>query len=56
MISKIRNQFLMSVLIKIPRGKADLAQAKATIRRTIDDILKEKSFRSARIIADVDPV
>jgi primosomal protein N' (replication factor Y) (superfamily II helicase) len=56
MISKIRNQFLMSILIKIPRGRGELAQSKALIQKKIDLVLKEKAFRSARIIADIDPV
>ncbi|WP_254164388.1 replication restart helicase PriA [Chryseosolibacter histidini] len=56
MISKIRNQFLMSVLIKIPRGKSDLVQIKTIIQQHIDQVLKEKIFRNARIICDVDPV
>lgn len=56
MISKIRNQFLMSVLIKIPRGKSDLVQIKTIIQQNIDLVLKEKAFRNARIIPDVDPV
>jgi primosomal protein N' (replication factor Y) len=56
MISKIRNQFLMSILIKIPRGKGDLAQLKNIIRQSIDNLLKEKDFRSVRFVIDVDPV
>jgi primosomal protein N' (replication factor Y) len=55
MISKIRNQFLMSILIKIARGK-ELAQAKAIIQQNIALIMKEKAHRNVRIITDVDPV
>ncbi len=56
MVSKIRNQFLMSILIKIPRGKADLVQTKQIIQHNIERLQKEKSFRTVRVIADVDPV
>ncbi len=56
MISKIRNQFLMSILIKMFRGKGDIAQLKSMIGLSMEQILKEKEFRSVRIIADVDPV
>lgn len=56
MVSKIRNQFLMSILIKMIRGKSDLNQIKLIIQENINQLLKEKTFRSARIIADVDPV
>jgi primosomal protein N' (replication factor Y) len=56
MISKIRNQFLMSILIKIPRDRGELARSKVLIQKKIDAVLKEKTFRSTRIIADIDPV
>jgi primosomal protein N' (replication factor Y) (superfamily II helicase) len=56
MISKIRNQFLMSILIKIPRGKVDLQQTKHTLLSKVGFLLKEKAFRSVRVIVDVDPV
>ncbi len=56
MIAKVRNKYLMSILIKIPRSKTDLAAMKLVMQQTIDEILKEKEHRSTRIIADVDPV
>jgi primosomal protein N' (replication factor Y) len=56
MVSKIRNQFLMTILIKMPRGKTDLVQTKLIVQQSIENIFKEKSFRNARIFADVDPV
>src|SRR5690606_30980096 len=36
MISKIRNQHLMTILLKIVRGKTDLPQLKEHIRTSID--------------------
>jgi len=56
MIAKIRNQYLMSILLKIPKGKIDLAGVKHSLQKLNDYFLKEKVFRSARIIIDVDPV
>jgi primosomal protein N' (replication factor Y) (superfamily II helicase) len=56
MVSKIRNLFLMTILIKIQRGSGELAASKALIQKKIEFILKEKSFRNARIVPDVDPV
>lgn len=56
MVSKIRNQFLMSVLIKIPRGKSDLVLSKNIIQQSIEQTLKDKTHRNSRIICDVDPV
>jgi len=56
MIAKIRNQYLMSILLKIPKGKVDLTATKQTLQNLSDHFLKEKIFRSARIVIDVDPV
>jgi primosomal protein N' (replication factor Y) (superfamily II helicase) len=56
MIAKLRNQYLMSILIKIPRGSAELAATKKMIQDITATALKEKEFRNARIVADVDPV
>jgi primosomal protein N' (replication factor Y) len=56
MISKIRNQFLLSILIKIPRGKLDLVSLKHSINNTIQQLLKIKEHRNTRIVLDVDPV
>jgi primosomal protein N' (replication factor Y) len=56
MISKIRNQFLLSILLKIPRGKTDLASLKRIIQDTIQHLLKIKEHRNTRIVLDVDPV
>lgn len=56
MISKIRNQYLMSVLVKIARNNPELGGLKQNLVQSVQNILKEKAFRSARIIIDVDPV
>jgi primosomal protein N' (replication factor Y) len=56
MISKIRNQFLLTVLIKIPRGAVDLVTLKQHLQTTISNLLKLKEHRSTRIVIDVDPV
>jgi primosomal protein N' (replication factor Y) len=56
MISKIRNQFLLTILIKIPRGKADLPALKNRLQEVIQNILKIKEHRNTRIVVDVDPV
>jgi len=56
MISKIRNQFLMSLLIKIPRGSSELVNLKNKLVQCVSQISKEKENRNTRIIIDVDPV
>lgn len=56
MISKIRNQYLMSILIKVPRTKGDLGTLKHSLQVMINNLLKDKDHRSTRVIVDVDPV
>jgi primosomal protein N' (replication factor Y) (superfamily II helicase) len=54
-ISKIRNQFLLTILVKIPRGKADLLSQKHILQGEIEKVLKIKQHRNSRVIIDVDP-
>lgn len=56
MISKIRNLYLMNILLKIARGKGDLQQIKQSIHQNVQHLLKEKDFRSVKVVIDVDPV
>ncbi len=56
MVSRIRNQYLMTTLIKIPRGRHDLRQIKDIIKLSVDKVTSEKAFRNARVVVDVDPV
>lgn len=56
MISKIRNQFLMSLLVKIPRNSSELGNLKNKLVHHVQVLQKDKAYRNARIILDVDPV
>ena len=56
MIGKIRNQFLMTVLLKIPRSRADLGAVKRILSRCVHEISLKENFRTVRVILDVDPV
>ena len=55
MISKIRNMYLMTSLMKIPRGR-DLQSIKARILQSIDQLHADKKFRTVKFIVDVDPI
>jgi primosomal protein N' (replication factor Y) len=55
-IARIRNQYLMTILVKIPRGYAGLQDVKLRIQDCVATILKEKEYRNARVVLDVDPV
>ncbi|GAB4326249.1 MAG: primosomal protein N' [Bacteroidales bacterium] len=54
-ISRIRNQYLMNILLKLERGK-DLINDKTAIKELIKTFFKEGTFRPVRIITDADPV
>jgi primosomal protein N' (replication factor Y) len=56
MISKLRNQYLMTILIKIPRGHPELSSKKEQIVKAVSIVQKEKEHRSTRVVIDVDPV
>jgi len=56
MVSKIRNHFLMTILIKIPRDSGQLHDIKQRIQQAINLTLTQKEFRTVRIVADVDPL
>ncbi len=55
MVSKIRNQFLMTILVKIPRNSGHLAEIKHKIVQQINSLVNEKAYRNVRIVIDVDP-
>jgi primosomal protein N' (replication factor Y) len=56
MIARIRNQYLMSILLKLFRGKSDLPRIKLQVQACINTLSAEKGFRNVRWIVDVDPV
>lgn len=55
MISKIRNQYLMNILIKVARGNQALPQIKHDLLQHVDLLQKVKEYRAVRVIIDVDP-
>ena len=54
-INRVRNMFLMEILIKLPQDAAHLKIQKKVINNHIDLLKAEKNFRSVIIISDVDP-
>ncbi|MCK6618130.1 MAG: primosomal protein N' [Cyclobacteriaceae bacterium] len=55
MVSKIRNQYLMTILIKIPRNSGYLGDIKQLIADDIDHLSLNSSFRNVRTVVNVDP-
>jgi primosomal protein N' (replication factor Y) (superfamily II helicase) len=55
MISKIRNEYLMAIMVKINRDQGKLNEIKHTLSITATHLLEMKEYRSAKIVFDVDP-
>jgi len=55
MISKIRNEYLMAILVKINRDQGKLHEIKETLSNIAAQLLQVKEYRSTKIVFDVDP-
>jgi len=56
MVSKIRNEFLLHLLLKIPRDRGQLTEIKSILTLHAHSLISIKEFRSVKIVFDVDPV
>jgi primosomal protein N' (replication factor Y) len=54
-VGRIRNEFLFSLLVKIPRNTGRLAEIKAELARTARALQLEKKGQRAKVVFDVDP-
>jgi primosomal protein N' (replication factor Y) len=54
-INRVRNMFLMEILLKLPQDAAHLKIQKKVINNHIDLLKAEKKFRSVVVVSDVDP-
>lgn len=55
-IGRIRNQYLMELLLKLPRDSKIINQCKRDLLEQIAILHQDKSFRSVTVVADVDAV
>ncbi len=53
-VARVRNQYLMELLIKLPLDMKQIQQYKQIIRNECNLLLAEKQFKSVVMIADVD--
>lgn len=53
-ISRIRNQYLMELLVKLPRDAKLIAQCKAEMLDLVAVLHQHKSFKSVTVVNDVD--
>lgn len=56
MVNRVRNQYLMELLVKLPRDGQVIQRCKQAIRLAEAVIHADKRFRSVSVIPDVDPV
>jgi len=56
MVSRVRNEYLMTILVKIPRNQGKLPEIKTLLGSLADKLVEDKSFRKVRVVFDVDPV
>ena len=55
-VNRIRNQYLMEILLKLPKDRNILAECKKAIRDQTAIVHNDKRFRSVVVIYDVDAV
>lgn len=55
MVSKIRNEFLLHILLKIPRDQGHLAEIKKMLVETSSRLAQDKLYRSVKVVFNVDP-
>lgn len=53
-IGRIRNQYLMELLLKLPRDGKTISKCKIDLQEQVAILHQQKSFRSVSIVADVD--
>jgi primosomal protein N' (replication factor Y) len=55
-VGRIRNQYIMELMLKLPRNGSTIAYAKQVIQQQKIMLQNDKKFRSVTIVPDIDPV
>jgi primosomal protein N' (replication factor Y) len=55
-VPRVRNMFLMQVLVRIDRNSRYLQDLKQVLRNNLNDLLGDKSFKGLQTDTDVDPL
>ena len=55
-VSRVRNQYLMEMLLKLPRDGKLIAQCKHDLLEQVGILRSEKRYRSIVVVGDVDPI
>ena len=55
-VNRVRNQYLMELLFKLPKDSQTINECKKAILQQIALLHQDKSFKSVVVISDVDPI
>lgn len=55
-VNRIRNQYLMELLIKLPKDAALIKKAKVDIRQQVAVFHQHREYKNVPVVCDVDPV
>ncbi|MFI5193432.1 MAG: primosomal protein N' [Chitinophagales bacterium] len=55
-VARIRNQYIMEIMLKLPKNGSTIAYAKQVIRQQRAILQNDPKFRSVTIVPDIDPV
>lgn len=55
-VNRVRNQYLMELMLKLPKDAALISSCKQGIRDAVTGMHQEKNYRNVSVTVDVDPV
>ncbi len=55
-VARIRNQYIMELMLKLPKNGSTIAFAKQVIQQQRAILQNDRKFRSVTVVADIDPV
>ncbi len=55
-VNRVRNQYLMELLFKLPKDAALITRCKQSIEDSVAQLHQDKKFRSVSVVVDVDPM
>ncbi|HZK62851.1 MAG TPA: primosomal protein N', partial [Puia sp.] len=55
-VARIRNQYIMEIMLKLPKNGSTIAYAKQVIRQQRAILQNDPKFRSVTVVPDIDPV
>jgi primosomal protein N' (replication factor Y) (superfamily II helicase) len=56
MVARIRNQYIMELMLKLPKNGSTIAYAKQVIQQQRAILQNDRKFRSVTVVPDIDPV